>query len=66
MTILVSMMALMGISLLLNARVRTLFLNSEPGVAMLQYGQRGSSALINFLQFGQRIDVIFGPAVGIQ
>jgi hypothetical protein len=50
--------ALMIWSVPRKRRVKRLFFNRDPGRAMPQWGQRGSSALMSFLQFGQRIDLL--------
>jgi hypothetical protein len=50
------MMALISWSGLRKPWVQTLFFHQEPGLAVPQCGQRASSTLINFLQFGQRMD----------
>jgi len=41
-----------------NIRVKALLRSHDVGLAMLQYGQRNSSALISFLQFGQSIALL--------
>ena len=39
--------------------VHRLFFHQDPGLRVLQCGQRGSSALINFLQLGQSMECLF-------
>lgn len=52
-------MVLMSWSVPRNARVNALFFHHDPGRAIPQCGQRDSSALISFLQFGQRIELLW-------
>jgi len=52
-------MALMSWSALTKNRVHALFFHHDPGRAIPQWGQRDSSALISFLQLGQRIDCLW-------